>query len=162
MQEAALAHRGNQNIGKSVVVIVRNSHAHAVHLDIQSGGAGDVGKGSVAIVAVQVGRGAAAPVPRPVHPVDQQNIEPAVVVIVEKSTPRPQRFGQILTAKGAVVVVKIEAGRGGDIGQLESGTSCQRAPRSARHGRAGQKNSAVHARLTRPVRIACTTSSAVL
>ena len=56
VQEAALAYRGNQNIGKSVVVIVGDSHAHAVHLDIESGGAGDIGKRPVAIVAVQVRR----------------------------------------------------------------------------------------------------------
>src|SRR5437660_12067890 len=47
--------------------------------------------------------------PRPIHPVDEEDIGPAVVVIVDKRAARPQRFRQILLAEGTGVVDEPDA-----------------------------------------------------
>ena len=50
----ALADAGDENVGKAVVVVIAEGYAHAVHFDIEAGGAGDVGERTVAIVAIQL------------------------------------------------------------------------------------------------------------
>jgi hypothetical protein len=53
-------------------------------------------KGSVAIVAVELQRAALALVAGPIHAVDQQNVEPAVVVVIEERAARAQVSGRYL------------------------------------------------------------------
>ncbi len=64
---------------------------------------------------------------RPVASVDEQNIEPAIAVIIEKCATRTQSFGQQFAAKGAVVVSKVQAGFTGYVNELE--------PETLRHGK---------------------------
>ena len=47
--------------------------------------------------------------PRPIHSVDEEDVRPAVVVIVDKRAARPQRFRQILLAEGTGVVHEPDA-----------------------------------------------------
>ena len=93
--------------------------------------AGDIGERAVAIVAVEAQRGALAFVARPIHAVDQQDVEPAVAVVIEKGAARAQGFGQILGAEGAAVVPEIDARRSGDVRQTEARVG-RRRPTAAR------------------------------
>ena len=43
---------------------------------------------------------------RPIHAVHQQNIQPAVAIVIEKGAARAQRFRQILGSECAAVVAK--------------------------------------------------------
>src|SRR5205814_10183567 len=88
VKQAVLPDAGDQDVGKAVVVIVSDRHAHAVHLDIQPGFTGDVGEGSITVVAIQGQRASPAFVGRPVHSVDEQNVLPAIAIEVEKGTTR--------------------------------------------------------------------------
>src|SRR5450432_63001 len=100
---------------------------------------------------------------RPVHAVHQQNVEPAVPIVVEESATRPHGFRQIPGAEGSAVVVKLDAGGRRNIGQTAGrrGESSGAGNRRQR-GCARQEPSTRHAMLTNPWRIAWTTSSAVL
>ena len=56
----------------------------------------------------------------PVNTVDEQNVLPAVAIIVEKSAPGAQSFGQELSAEGAAVVLKLNAGRRSDVSETKA------------------------------------------
>jgi len=116
----ALPHAGHIEVGKPIVVDVSYGHAHPVHLDVEARGARDVGERAVAVVAVEAERGALPRVTGPVHAVDEQNVLPAVGVVVEKRAARSQRLRQELAAVGAAVVAKPEARRGGHVGEAEA------------------------------------------
>src|SRR6266849_3163674 len=64
----------------------------------------DIRERAVMIVAIQLRRGMFLNVARPVHPVDEENVRPAVVVIVNEGHARAHRFGQEFLPEGAIVV----------------------------------------------------------
>ena len=92
LEQAVLADAGDENVGEAVVVVIADGHAHAVHFDIKPGAARDVREGAVAIVAIEAQRGALALVPWPVHAVDQQDVLPAVAIVIEKRAARSRAF----------------------------------------------------------------------
>ena len=65
LKQAILAHGGDEDIGKAIVIVIRNGHAHAVHFHRQPGALGDIGEGAVAIVAIQAQRGPPSLMARP-------------------------------------------------------------------------------------------------
>ena|SRR5438552_15566412 len=114
---------------------------------------------------------ALALVPGPVHGVDQQYVLPAVVVVIEKSAARAECFGQQLAAICAAVVPKMDARLLGNVRELEtqrrrrSGCQCRERRRPRRNSgatRVRQEVAPLHGNVTKPLRIAYTTSSAVL
>ena len=109
-----------RDVGKAVVVEVADGDAHAVELDVEAGGARDVGERAVAVVAVEAQRRSLPLVPGPVHAVDEQDVLPAVAVVVEERAARAERLGQELAAVRAAVVAEGEAGRGGDVDEPEA------------------------------------------
>ena len=80
----------------------------------------------------------------PVHAVDEQDVLPAVGVVVEKRAAGPECFGQQLAAIGAAVVAEPQAGRRGDVDEREAGRV--RAAAGTRgiewHGRRGETRAA--------------------
>src|SRR6185437_10120859 len=99
----ALAERGDKNIIAAVVVVISDGYAQAVHFDSQAGLTGDVGERSVAIVAVERHGGMRAGMTGPILSIDQQDVLPAVIVIVQKSDARAQCFRQPHLAERAIV-----------------------------------------------------------
>ena len=155
LEQPVLAHGGDQDIGEAVVVVIGHRHAHAVHLHRQAGALGHVGEGAVAIVAVELEGAALALVAGPVHAVHQQDVEPAIAIVIEKRAAGPHGLGQILGAERAAVVMEVDARRGGDIGQPEA----QARRRAGSAGRSAKpepakKRPPVHAMLTKPSRMA--------
>ena len=120
LKQAVLADGGDQNIGEAVVVVVGDGHAHAVHFDRQAGWRVTSREGAVAVVAVELQGAALALVAGPIHAVDQQNVQPAVAVVIQKGAAGAHGFGQILRAESAAVVAEVDAGGGGDVGQAEA------------------------------------------
>ncbi len=109
-EQPVLPDARHEDVGKPVVVVVADGDAHAVHLDVQPGRARHIGERPVAIVLVQPQRRSLALVPRPVHAVDQQNVRPAIRVVVDERAARSHRLGQQLAAVAAVVVRELQAG----------------------------------------------------
>ena len=62
----------------------------------------------------------------PVHAVDQQDVLPAVVIVIEERAAGAESFGEEFAAVGAGIVVEVDAGGGGDVYQAEVGlaTDC--------------------------------------
>ena len=110
-EQAVLADAGDEEVGEAVVVEVADRDAHAVQLDVEAGGARDVGERAVAVVAIEAQRRALPLVPGPVHAVDEQDVLPAVGVVVEERAAGAERLGQQLAAVGAAVVAELQAGR---------------------------------------------------
>ena len=59
-KQAILPDASDENVGKSVVVVIADGDAHAVKFDVEAGGAGNVGESAVAIVFVELQSGAHA------------------------------------------------------------------------------------------------------
>ena len=72
----------------------------------------------VAVVAIQLHRRALPLAPRPVRSVHQQDIQPAVIVIIEEGAARTQRFRQILLPEGAAVMLEGNTGVPGYVREL--------------------------------------------
>ena len=126
-EQPVLADAGDEEVGKAVVVVVADGDAHAVHLDVEARRARHVGERAVAVVAIEPQRRSLRRVARPVHAVDQQDVLPAVGVVVEKRAAGAQRLGQELAAVGAAVVAELEAGRAGDVDEAEAEVAPARA-----------------------------------
>src|SRR3989442_912840 len=108
-KKAALPHAGDENVRKSVVVVVADSHTHAVHLDIQARASRHIGKRAVAIVPVKPERGSLAFVSGPVRSVDEKNVLPAIAIVIEECTTRAHGLGEELATVTATVVPELNA-----------------------------------------------------
>src|SRR5205085_3999066 len=71
-EETALADASDENVREAIVVVIPNGYAHSVHFDVEPRALGDVGKGAVAVVAVEAQRRALALMAGPVHAVKRQ------------------------------------------------------------------------------------------
>src|SRR5450631_406725 len=96
IENAALVLR-NVEVGKAVAVVVARRHPHAVAAAGHTGLFGHVGERAVMIVAIQsVPQGVRRIVKIAFPAVDQINIHPAVIVVIEKRTAGSARFRQVL------------------------------------------------------------------
>jgi hypothetical protein len=119
-EEAILADAGDEQIGEAVVVVIADGNAHAVHFDVESRGFRHVGEAAVAIVVIEAQRAALLLVAGPIHRIDEQDVLPAVGVVIEKGAAGAERFGQELAAVGSAVVLKVHAGLCCYIDELET------------------------------------------
>src|SRR5271156_441366 len=118
--EAVLAEIRNVDVGPAIVIVIANHGAKAPALVGDSGLVGDVGKGAVVIVVEQHGpRWSFLALQRgkrgPVHQID---VEPSVIVIVEKSNARSGRLeNRVLLGTARLVMKLIEAGGVGNVSE---------------------------------------------
>src|SRR5713101_5721321 len=110
--------RGNVNIDVAVVVVVADRASQAIFLESEAGSTGDIGKSAIMIVVIERRERLAAVMFRPISGVDQQDVLPAVIVIVEEACSRPHGFGKVLLSEGAVVVFEVNASLSGYISKL--------------------------------------------
>ena len=96
MIENVLAPVADEEVFESVVVVVADTHSLSPPGMRQSSARGDVGEGTVAIVLVEVIH-RLAPFRKTfqARPVDAENIQPAVVVVVEKGRPAAGGLEQV-------------------------------------------------------------------
>src|ERR1700688_198597 len=121
-----------ENIGEAIVVVIADGDSHAVHFDIKAGCASNVGERPGAIVTVQMQSRFLAFVAGPIHAVDEQNVLPTVVVVVEKCATRAQCFGQKFSPEGSAIMLKLNSCCGGDVGEAESKRRGRRTKKIAR------------------------------
>jgi len=109
-KKAALAYAGDEDVGKTIIVVIADGYSHAVELEVEASGARYVGEGAVAIIAVEAESDSLAFVTGPVHAVEKKDVLPAVVVVVEEGAARAERFREQFAAVGATVVTELDAG----------------------------------------------------
>ena len=98
--------RGDVNVGPAIAVVIADGNTHAERLGVSDPSLfGDVGESAVVVVVVErvpqrllwreeVGRAA----------VDDKDVHPAVVVVVEEGASRADRFGIVALVRLRVVV----------------------------------------------------------
>ena len=118
VEEAIFAEVGDVEVGPAVVVVVTDGNAEAPAVVGDSGLGGDVGEGSIVIIVeeggvwrhsfVVHGRNGAA--------VDEVDVHPAIVVVVEQSDAGADAFDDVLLVGGSHLVVPLgEASLSGDV-----------------------------------------------
>jgi len=110
---------GDEQIVVAVVVVITDGHAHAIDLDGQPRFVRHVGERAIVIVVIELRRGMLADVTGPVHAVDQENVGPAVVIVIDEGHAGAHSFGEIFFAEGAVVVHEMDPGLFGDVAELD-------------------------------------------
>src|SRR5271156_1025160 len=84
LKKSILSDARHQNVRKSVVVVVAHRDSHPVHFQIKPRALRYVRKTSIPIVSIQPQSTSRPLVTRPVHAVNQNNVLPAVAVVVQK------------------------------------------------------------------------------
>src|SRR6266852_5904281 len=79
----------------------------------------DVRERAVMIVVIELRCGMFLNVARPVHPVDEKNVRPAVIVVIDECGARPHGLRQEFLAKGAIVVNKANTGLLRNVAKLD-------------------------------------------
>src|SRR5690348_17307095 len=110
----ALTHSTNKEVVVAVVVVIADSDAHPEHWDRKPDLAGHVGERAIVIVVIKLRRGRRTGMSGPVFAVDDQDVGPAVVIVVNEGAARPHGLGQILLSKRAIVVSEMDASLRGD------------------------------------------------
>ena len=87
---------GHVQVGQAIAVVVAHRHPHPVGAAAHTGLRGDVAEGPIPVVAIE---GVAQRGRRRIEvagtAVDQVNVHPAVVIVVQKCAARADRFRQI-------------------------------------------------------------------
>jgi hypothetical protein len=110
----------HQHILIAIVVIVGGGEAHAIERHVEASRRGHIGERAVSEVAIQLHGGLGAlSFPRPAPPIDQQDIDQAVAIVIEKPAAGAHRFRVPLLPGGPGLVSKDDAGRGGHIGKMD-------------------------------------------
>src|SRR4030095_6685115 len=93
----------------------------------------------------------------PIKAVDEEDVLPAVGVVVDECAARSERLGEQLAAIGTAVMTELQAGRPGDVGQLKADRCqrlCEEVERKGRQRCAGpapfKELSSLHRGLTSP------------
>src|ERR1700722_17577616 len=120
---------GDVNVDIAIVVIVADGATESVHLQCEPGLPGDVGKGSVFIVVIERGKGFAGFVSRPVHGIDEENILPSIIVIIQEASAAAHGLREIFFSERAIVVLEVNACLGSDIVEVD-GTGGTKSLRS--------------------------------
>jgi len=96
---------GEEDIGPTVVVEVADGDSHAVAFALDASLFGDVGEGAVAVVVEE-----AVPIAgrfllqgRDCGTVDEVNVQPAVVIVVDQADAGDHGFGLVLVGCGGAV-----------------------------------------------------------
>src|SRR5262249_41798455 len=113
VEEMASANRSNVDVVVTIVVVVTYDAAEAVHFDRDTGLGSHIGEGAVMVVVIERRVRLAGFVRGPVHRVDEQDVGPTVIVIVDHADTRAHGFGQKLLSVCTAVVLEVDAGLGG-------------------------------------------------
>ena len=135
MIKLVAAVRTNVEILEAIVVIVAHGDAHAVPGALQASSFRNILEGAVGLLMIET-----VPIRRPRlfgdgalgrrilqrRAVDQENVEPAIVVVVEQRDAGAHRFDQIFPGGMRGLILKIDARFFGDVREMA---------RDIRHGR---------------------------
>src|SRR5262249_21234237 len=108
---------GYINVYEAVIVVVGDRTTKPVHFDRKPCLAGHVGKSTVTVVVVKRGIRLLALMIGPVHRIDQQDVLPTIVVVVQERASGSNGFGQELLAVSTAVVLELNPCLRGNVGK---------------------------------------------
>src|SRR2546425_8850091 len=86
--EDAATYIGDVDVFPTVIVVVADAHTHAPDAMVQACLCRDIGEAAVAVIVIELaGRTSAAPQIFQGGPIHEENIQPAIVVIVQEGDP---------------------------------------------------------------------------
>ncbi len=116
VEQVIAAECGDVDVVAAVIVVVADGHAQAIDFDVEAAAFGDVGEGAVVIVAIERGGGVPA-VRSPVLAVDQQDVEPAIAIGIEKGAAGSHGLRQPFLAGAPGIVREVDARSRGHVGE---------------------------------------------
>ena len=117
VKQMALTERGDKYIVITIVVVISDRNAQTEHRNRETGFGSHVGERAIVIVVIKLRSGLRAGMSGPIFAIDEQNVRPAVVVVVDESATRAHGFGQIFFPEGGVIVSEMDSGLGGDVAE---------------------------------------------
>ena len=134
LKEPVALESGHVQVLAAVVVVIGRGDPHAVQLDVETAAGRDVGELAGAGVPVQRAQRFSSGARCPVAAVHEEHVQPAVAVHVQERRARSHRLGEPLSPHLAAVVRELDAGGGGDVGELDAaGLRDQRRGRQCEH-----------------------------
>ena len=118
VKQMALPVSGDKKIVIAIIVIVAHRHAHPEEFDVEPRLVRHIGECAVMIVMIELRRRVFLLVPGPVHSVNQENVRPAVVVVIDEGHARSHRLGKIFLTERAVVVDEADSSPLRDVAEL--------------------------------------------
>ena len=106
------------NIRIAIVIVVAYRAAHSVEFDGKARTASHVRKRPILIVVIESRVGFASLMFGPIHRIDEQDVLPAVVVVVQKTNATSHRLWEILSPERATVMFEVHPRLGRHIGEL--------------------------------------------
>src|SRR6266699_5157531 len=118
VKQAALAVSSDKKIVEAIVVVVADSHAHSIEVDVQARLVRHVGERAVVIAVIELRCRVLLYVAGPVHPIDKKNVRPAVIIVINEGDAGPHGAGKEFLAEGAIVVCEADTGLLCDVTEL--------------------------------------------
>src|SRR5580658_3643174 len=110
VEEMALSDRSNKNVVEAVVVVVTDGDAKTKERNVEARFARHIGESAVVVVVIELQRSRAVlDMAPPILPVDEEDVRPAVVVVVNKRAARAHGFRQPLLPEGSIVMGEMNA-----------------------------------------------------
>jgi len=137
VEENVVSPETAEQVVPSVVVVIADADAGLPSGACQSGFFGDVGEGAVAVIFVQMGGGrfSRRPMSAELSAVSQVDIQPAIIVVIEKGQTASFCFNDVtLMVGGAPDVGDGQAGFFGHIYEHDGRSSWGRSGSSLEHG----------------------------
>src|ERR1700719_3150200 len=113
----ALTECGDEYIVVSVVVIVADCDAQSEHRNSESGFLGHVGECAIVVVVIELGSRLRAGTSGPTFAVNEQNVWPPVIVIIDESASGPHGLRQIFFTESAIIVGEMNSRLRGNVAE---------------------------------------------
>ncbi len=135
VKEVIAVQGGDVDIVAAIVVVIANSAPHAIHLEVEARLFCHILEGPVVLVVIKRGIGCECVMTGPVHAVHEENVLPAVIVVVEHAHAAAHGFGKVLLPERTAVVFEMNPCQRRDIDQANRPRRARRGLRRRRLGR---------------------------
>ena len=118
VEEMALADSRDEDVVEPVVVIIADGNTESEERNAKARFARHIRESAIVVVVVELERSRTGfGVSRPILAVDEQNVRPTVIVVIDERATWTHGFRQPFLPKGSVVVSEVDASLRGDVAE---------------------------------------------
>src|SRR5450631_1168676 len=103
-----LAECSDENIVVPIIVIIADGNSKAEHGDSETSFSSHVGKCAVVIIVIKLRSSLRSWMSGPILAIHQQDVRPAVIVVINKCAAGPHGFRKIFLSESAIVVNEMD------------------------------------------------------